>query len=83
MEAAVRVDTSGAACPVPILEIAKAMRRLAPGTLVELISTDRGLEADLPAWCEATGHALVRMERREGTYVGWVRKAGEVQGHGA
>ncbi|HLL02894.1 MAG TPA: sulfurtransferase TusA family protein [Myxococcaceae bacterium] len=81
MEAAVRVDTSGAACPMPIIEIAKAMRRLAPGTLVELISTDRGLEADLPAWCEATGHTLVRMERREGTYVGWVRKAGE--GHGA
>jgi len=81
MEAAVRVDTSGAACPMPIIEIAKAMRRLAPGTLVELISTDRGLEADLPAWCEATGHTLVRMERRQGTYVGWVRKAGE--GHGA
>ncbi|WP_233577467.1 sulfurtransferase TusA family protein [Citreicoccus inhibens] len=72
-----RVDTSGAFCPVPILEIAKAMRRVAPGTLVELISTDVGLEADLPAWCEATGHLLVRLERR-GThhYVGWVRKAG-------
>lgn len=76
MEAAVLLDTSGALCPMPILEIAKAMRRLAPGTLVELISTDRGLEADLPAWCEATGHVLVRMERRGTSYVGWVRKAG-------
>jgi TusA-related sulfurtransferase len=76
METAVRVDTSGAFCPVPILEIAKAVRRLAPGTLIELISTDIGLEADLPAWCEATGHALVRMERRGASYVGWVRKAG-------
>lgn len=76
MEAAVRLDTSGALCPMPILEIAKAMRRLAPGTLVELISTDRGLEADLPAWCEATGHQLVRLERRGTSYVGWVRKAG-------
>jgi TusA-related sulfurtransferase len=74
MESAVRVDTSGAFCPVPILEIAKAMRRLPPGALVELISTDIGLEADLPAWCEATGHTLLRMERREGLYVGWVRK---------
>lgn len=74
MESAVRVDTSGAFCPVPILEIAKAMRRLPPGALVELVSTDIGLEADLPAWCEATGHTLVRMERREGLYVGWVRK---------
>jgi TusA-related sulfurtransferase len=76
MEAAVCVDTSGALCPMPILEIAKAMRRLAPGTLVELISTDPGLEADLPAWCEATGHPLVRLERRGTSYVGWVRKAG-------
>lgn len=76
METAVRVDTSGACCPMPILEIAKAMRRLPVGTLVELISTDRGLEADLPAWCEATGHTLLRLERREGSYVGWVRKAG-------
>ncbi|MBN8227585.1 sulfurtransferase TusA family protein [Corallococcus macrosporus] len=76
MEAGVRVDTSGALCPVPILEIAKAMRRLPPGSLVELISTDRGLEADLPAWCDATGNTLVRMERRDAHYVGWVRKAG-------
>ncbi|NMO17749.1 sulfurtransferase TusA family protein [Pyxidicoccus fallax] len=76
METAVRLDTSGALCPMPILELAKAIRRVAPGTLVELISTDRGLEADLPAWCEATGHELVRMERREASYVGWVRKAG-------
>ncbi|MFP2910046.1 sulfurtransferase TusA family protein [Pyxidicoccus sp. 3LFB2] len=76
MDEAVRLDTSGALCPMPILEVAKAMRRLAPGTVVELISTDRGLEADLPAWCEATGHPLLRMERRGEHYVGWVRKAG-------
>jgi tRNA 2-thiouridine synthesizing protein A len=83
MEADVRIDTSGAACPVPILEIAKAIRRLPAGAVVELISTDRGLEADLPAWCEATGHALLRLERRGASYVGWVRKAGEVPGvHG-
>ncbi|NVJ08753.1 sulfurtransferase TusA family protein [Myxococcus sp. AM001] len=76
MDVAVRIDTRGALCPMPILELAKAMRALAPGTLVELVSTDRGLEADLPAWCEATGNPLVRMERREALYVGWVRKAG-------
>lgn len=82
MEAAVRVDTSGAACPVPILEIAKAIRRVPAGTVVELISTDRGLEADLPAWCDATGHTLLRLERRGASYVGWVRKAGEGPSHG-
>ena len=76
MNADVHIDARGALCPMPILELAKAMRALAPGTLVELVSTDRGLEADLPAWCQATGNPLVHMARREHCYVGWVRKAG-------
>jgi TusA-related sulfurtransferase len=74
--AEVRLDTSGALCPLPILELAKAIRRMGPGAVVEVISTDRGLEADLPAWCEATGHVLLGMERRGASYVGWVRKSG-------
>ncbi|MBM7117498.1 sulfurtransferase TusA family protein [[Archangium] primigenium] len=72
----VRVDASGTFCPVPILEIAKAMRRAAPGSLVELVATDAGVAADLPAWCEATGHELLGLERRDTLWVGWVRKAG-------
>jgi tRNA 2-thiouridine synthesizing protein A len=76
MQPDVRVDASGTYCPVPILEIAKAVRRLAPGTLVELIATDPGVRQDLPAWCEATGHALLGLEQRGTSWVAWVRKAG-------
>jgi TusA-related sulfurtransferase len=74
MQPDARVDASGTYCPVPILELAKAVRRLAPGTLVELVATDPGVEQDLPSWCEATGHSLVRLERQGARYVGWVRK---------
>lgn len=73
----VRVDASGMYCPMPILEIAKVVRRLEPGALVELVATDPGVEQDLPAWCEATGHALLGLERRGASWVAWVRKAGE------
>jgi tRNA 2-thiouridine synthesizing protein A len=76
MQPDVRVDASGRYCPVPILEIAKAVRQLAPGTLVELVATDPGVRHDLPAWCEATGHALLGLEQRGATWVAWVRKAG-------
>jgi TusA-related sulfurtransferase len=76
MQPDVRVDASGTYCPVPILEIAKAVRRVAPGTLVELLATDPGVQADLPAWCEATGHALLGLERRGGAWVAWVRTVG-------
>ncbi|ATB32573.1 sulfurtransferase TusA family protein [Melittangium boletus] len=75
MQPDVRVDASGTWCPVPILEIAKAVRRLAPGALVELVATDPGVARDLPAWCEATGHQLLSLERRDALWVAWVRKA--------
>ena len=65
----VRLDTSGSYCPVPILEIAKACRGLPPGAVVELWATDPGVQADLPAWCEATGHTLLSLERQDGRFV--------------
>ncbi|WP_235216798.1 sulfurtransferase TusA family protein [Archangium violaceum] len=42
---------------------------------MELVATDPGVQADLPAWCEATGHALLGLERRGAAWVAWVRKA--------
>ncbi len=72
----VRVDASGTWCPVPILRIAKAVRPLGPGVLVELVATDPGVQKDLPAWCESTGHRLLGLERQGASWVAWVRTAG-------
>lgn len=71
--ATVVVDASGAACPVPILELAKEARRSAPGSLVELVATDPAVEADLSAWCAATGSELLSLERKRGVYRAHVR----------
>ena len=60
------VDARGLFCPFPIIELAKAMKEMAPGDRVSLIATDPAVRADLSAWCEATGHALVSLEEREG-----------------
>jgi tRNA 2-thiouridine synthesizing protein A len=73
MQPDVRVDAAGTYCPIPILRLAKAVRPLAPGTLVELVATDRGVQQDLPAWCEATGHQLVSLEQQGDRWVAWVR----------
>ena len=70
----VRVDTSGSYCPVPILELAKACRGLPTGTVVELWATDPGVQADLPAWCEATGNALLSIEQAGERYVARVQR---------
>lgn len=68
------VDTSGQYCPAPMLEAHRAIKLLAPGQVLELISTDLGAEQDIPAWCERTGHALLGMEIEGRTLRFYVRK---------
>jgi tRNA 2-thiouridine synthesizing protein A len=70
------VDTRGRPCPVPILELAKAMRSLEPGAEVELLSTDPGVRPDLHAWCEATGNELVVFVVEGKLFRARVKKAG-------
>lgn len=51
-----RLDTVGLFCPVPILRTAERIRRLREGQILEILSDDRVILIDLPAWCRATGH---------------------------
>ncbi len=70
------LDCYGLLCPMPIIKIAEALRSLAPGQVLEVIATDEGIQSDLPAWCRRTGHTFLGIEKRDGEYVGYIRKAG-------
>ncbi len=59
LEIAVQVDARGLSCPMPIVKTAQAVRPLASGSMVEVLSTDPGSQRDFVAWCRATGHDLV------------------------
>jgi tRNA 2-thiouridine synthesizing protein A len=59
------LDASGLACPMPVVRTRQAMDELAPGEVLEVISTDRGSVRDLPAWAESTGNRLIE-QREEG-----------------
>lgn len=72
-EPAVWVDASGLCCPLPLVELAKRARTLEPGRVVALRATDAAIRHDLPAWCEATGHALLEVTEADGAWVGRVR----------
>lgn len=76
MTADITVDARGRACPVPIVELARALKAAATGSLVLLLATDPAVEPDVSAFCRATGHALERFEADAGSYRVWVRKAG-------
>jgi tRNA 2-thiouridine synthesizing protein A len=66
-------DAGDLGCGDLVLELALRLRRLAPGTVLEVVARDPGAPEDLPAWCSMTGHALLsshppvyRIRRKEG-----------------
>ena len=73
------VDAVGRAFPVPIVELSRAIKAAAAGSLVLLLATDPGVEPDVKAFCQATGHALELFEADAGTFRAWVRKAASAQ----
>jgi TusA-related sulfurtransferase len=43
----------------PLMNIAAKLRSMAPGTVLEIRSTDPGVGADLPPWCRMVGHTYL------------------------
>lgn len=60
------VDTRGSFCPIPIVELAKAVRGCQSGDQLELLATDPAVKDDLHAWCDATGNFLDAFEELPG-----------------
>ena len=53
------VDARGKPCPMPIIELAKALKQ---ESRVELWADDPAARGDLATFCEATGRVTERLE---------------------
>ncbi|MFX0013447.1 MAG: sulfurtransferase TusA family protein [Promethearchaeota archaeon] len=56
------LDARGLSCPQPILKSVKSLRELDIGQVLEILTTDPGSKADIPAWVRSTGHKLLVSE---------------------
>ncbi|MHC5903989.1 aminotransferase class V-fold PLP-dependent enzyme [Streptomyces sp. S6] len=54
------VDSLGKRCPIPVIELAKAIRNVEVGAVVTVLADDEAARLDIPAWCEMTGHEYVQ-----------------------
>ena len=70
------LDAKGLNCPLPILKAKKALKSLADGNTLEVVSTDPGSVADFAAFCRTTGNELVEQNEVDGIYTYLIRKAG-------
>ena len=69
-------DSIGQACPMPIVHMAKNMKKMEAGQVIEIHADDEGAHADVPAWCEQTGNEFIG-EEDAGDFVKYfVRKKG-------
>ena len=63
------IDAMGVACPMPLIELKKAIDLLEVGDLVEIVNDDPGVKVDVPVWCRMQRHELVEHGDAEGG--GW------------
>lgn len=54
----VEVDARGLACPMPVIELSRAVEGQEVGARVRLLATDPAAKVDVPVWCRMQRQAL-------------------------
>ena len=69
------LDTKGMNCPLPILKAKKALKDLAAGDLLEVLSADPGSVKDFDSFCRTTGNELMETDTGDdGIYTFTIKK---------
>ena len=70
----IKVDCKGETCPVPLVETRKALRKAAPGDIVEVIGTHPASKKEIPMAVKALGLELVEQTEEGDTWRIRIRK---------
>jgi tRNA 2-thiouridine synthesizing protein A len=68
------LDTSGLVCPLPVYKAALVLRSMEAGQVLELICTDPGSLADIPALARQRGDRLVTTDDRGSVQIFLIEK---------
>lgn len=69
------LDAKGLACPMPIVRTKKAVEKLEPGQVIEVLATDKGSKADLAAWSKGSGHSYLGTVEEGDVLKHYIRKS--------
>ncbi|MFA9518407.1 sulfurtransferase TusA family protein [Halopenitus sp. H-Gu1] len=69
------VDSRGAACPGPLMDLIGAIRDAESGDVVELLSDNEQSLSDVPEWAEEAGNELLDTEEHDDHYAFYVEKS--------
>ena len=75
IQADATLDCKGLSCPMPIVKLAKKMKKeMSSGQVLKMEGTDPGSKTDVPKWCDRNGHDFLGMEEESGVHTYWIRK---------
>jgi tRNA 2-thiouridine synthesizing protein A len=60
--ARIKIDVQGQTCPVPLVEVRKALRKAVPGDIIEVVGTHPPSRKEIPMAVEALHLKLVSIE---------------------
>jgi tRNA 2-thiouridine synthesizing protein A len=69
-----KIDVTGETCPVPLVEVRKALRKASPGEIVEVVGTHPASKKEIPMAVEALGSELVDVKEEDGVWRIKIRK---------
>jgi TusA-related sulfurtransferase len=58
----VTVDSRGAGCPGPMMDLIGKIKTADSGAVLRLLTTERNSTEDVPEWLEKAGHELLDIE---------------------
>ncbi|MFB6137008.1 MAG: sulfurtransferase TusA family protein [Halobacteriaceae archaeon] len=69
----VTVDSRGATCPGPLMDLIGRIKQADEGTVFELQTSDSSSSNDVPEWVEKAGHDLLSIEEHDDYWSIFVR----------
>lgn len=60
------IDARGSMCPGPLMELVRVIKEVEVGDIIDLLTSDKGSEKDIPAWLDKAGHELVEIKNEDG-----------------
>lgn len=71
----VTIDSRGATCPGPMMDLIGKIKDVDPGTVLELQTGDSGSKNDVPEWLDKAGHELLDVVERDDYWSIYVKKS--------
>jgi len=66
--AEIKLDVRGETCPVPLVEVRKALRQATPGDIVEVVGTHPSSKKEIPLAIKALKLELLSIEEEGDTW---------------